>query len=89
MNKGIHCFVTGRVQGVCFRLLTQKQGKLLGLTGWVRNLLDGRVEVMAFGNEQPLLVLQQWLKSGPDLAQVTDLECAHIETQDIVGFSIR
>ncbi len=47
MNKGIHCFVTGRVQGVCFRMYTQRQAEDNGLTGWVRNLADGQVEVPA------------------------------------------
>lgn len=89
MKKGIHCFVTGRVQGVCFRLLTQKQANLCGLAGWVRNLPDGRVEVMAFGNEQQLDKLNHWLKSGPSMAQVTKLECEVIDFQDFEDFSIR
>ena len=89
MNKGIHCFVTGRVQGVCFRMYTQRQAENNGLTGWVRNLLDGRVEVMAFGNEQQLDKLNHWLKSGPSMAQVTKLESEAIEFQNFKGFSTR
>ena len=89
MNKGMHCFVTGRVQGVCFRMYTQRQAEDCGLTGWVRNLADGRVEVMAFGNEQQLAKLNQWLKSGPSMAQVTTLECEAIDFQDFKDFSTR
>jgi len=89
MDKGIHCFVTGRVQGVCFRMYTQRQAEDCGLTGWVRNLADGRVEVMAFGNEQQLAKLNQWLKSGPSMAQVTTLECEAIDFQDFKDFSTR
>ncbi len=89
MGKGIHCFVTGRVQGVCFRMYTQRQAEDCGLTGWVRNLADGRVEVMAFGNEQQLAKLNQWLKSGPSMAQVTTLECEAIDFQDFKDFSTR
>ncbi len=89
MNKGMHCFVTGRVQGVCFRLATKKQANLFGLTGWVENLPDGRVEVMAFGNKRQLDKLQQWLKSGPTMAHVTDLECERIDFQAFEDFSIR
>lgn len=89
MDKGIHCFVTGRVQGVCFRMYTQRQAENNGLTGWVRNLADGRVEVMAFGNEQQLAKLNQWLKAGPSMAQVTDLECEAIDFQDCEYFSTR
>ena len=89
MDKGIHCFVTGRVQGVCFRMFTQRQAEINDLTGWVRNLPDGRVEVMAFGNEQQLDKLNNWLKSGPSMAQVTDLKCEVIDFQDFDGFSVR
>lgn len=89
MNKGIHCFVTGRVQGVCFRMYTQQQAENNGLTGWVRNLPDGRVELMAFGDEQQLDKLNHWLKSGPGMAQVTDLKCEVIDFQDFDGFGVR
>jgi len=89
MDKGIHCFVTGRVQGVCFRMYTQRQAEYCSLTGWVRNLADGRVEVMAFGNEQQLDELNHWLKSGPSMAQVTRLECEAIDFQDFEDFSAR
>lgn len=89
MNKGIHCFVTGRVQGVCFRMLAQRQAEYCGLTGWVRNLSDARVEVMAFGDQQQLEKLNHWLKSGPSMAQVTKLECEVIDFQDFEDFSIR
>ena len=88
MKKGIHCFVTGRVQGVCFRLATEKQANLYGLTGWVKNLPDGRVEVLAFGDEQQLDKLQHWLKSGPSPAQVTDIENEVVEYQSLEGFDI-
>jgi acylphosphatase len=88
MDKGLHCFVAGRVQGVYFRGSTQKQAKLYGLTGWVRNLPDGQVEVMAFGNEQQLDELKQWLKSGSSLAQVSNVDSKEVEFQEIEGFSI-
>ncbi len=89
MDKGFHCYVTGRVQGVCFRVSTQAQANLYGLTGWVRNLSDGRVELMAFGNEQQLDKLNHWLKSGPSMSQVTNLVCEVIDFQDFEDFSIR
>lgn len=89
MAKGLHCFVSGRVQGVCFRLSTQSQAEAYGLSGWVRNLQDGRVEVMAFGDQQQLDRLRQWLKSGPSMAEVIDLEYADVAYQKTEGFSIR
>ena len=69
----LHCFVTGRVQGVFFRAMTQKEAEQLGLTGWVRNLPDGRVEVMACGTKEEVLKLHVWLKHGPPKAVVTDV----------------
>lgn len=89
MDKGIRCLVTGRVQGVCFRLSTREQADLYGLTGWVRNLQDGRVEVIAFGDEQQLDNLKQWLKSGPAMAQVLDVESETVAFQVFEGFGIR
>jgi len=89
MVKGLHCYVTGRVQGVCFRLSTREQANSYGLTGWVRNLHDGRVEIMAFGDEQQLDKLNHWLKSGPNMAQVTNLACERIDFQDFEDFSVR
>ena len=89
MDKGFHCYVTGRVQGVCFRVSTQAQANLYRLTGWVRNTSDGRVELMAFGDEQQLDKLNHWLKSGPNMAQVTNLACERIDFQDFEDFSVR
>ena len=43
MNKTIHCFVSGRVQGVCFRMSTEQQAKILGLTGWF--VVPGQADV--------------------------------------------
>jgi len=89
MDKGIHCLVAGRVQGVCFRMTTREQADLYGLTGWVRNLQDGRVEVMAFGDEQQLDSLKQWLKFGPAMARVLDVESETVAFQKFKGFGIR
>lgn len=73
-EKGcIHCFVSGRVQGVWFRKATQDEAKTLGLTGWAKNLPDGRVEVLACGEKNKLEELYQWLHQGPPLAEVTEI----------------
>ena len=85
----MHCFVSGRVQGVCFRMETREQAQLFGLTGWVRNLPDGRVEVMASGDEQQLRELKEWLKQGPDLARVLKVESKDVNHQPFDGFTIR
>jgi acylphosphatase len=89
MKKTMHCFVSGRVQGVCFRMETREQAQLFGITGWVRNLTDGRVEVMASGEETQLVHLQKWLKQGPDMARVLKVEFKGIEHKEFDGFTIR
>lgn len=89
MDKTINCFVSGRVQGVFYRMSTSQQAKLLGLTGWVRNLEDGRVEVMASGPAPLIEELQQWLSQGPKMAKVINVECRVIDYQAFPDFSIR
>lgn len=66
--------VTGRVQGVGFRLFVQGTAQSLGLTGWVRNLPDGRVELAARGPKRQLTVLSMLLHRGPEGAQVTSVD---------------
>ena len=66
--------VAGRVQGVWFRGSTQKQAQAMGVTGWAKNLPDGRVEVLMCGDTDALDILQSWLKKGPPLARVDSLQ---------------
>lgn len=69
----LHAFVSGRVQGVWFRQSTLEQAVSLGLKGWVRNLNDGRVEVLASGEEKAVRQLEAWLAQGPELANVAEV----------------
>jgi len=89
MNKTIHCYISGRVQGVFFRARTREQAMLFGVTGWVRNLPDGRVEVMASGEEVPVKLLHEWLQRGPEHARVLDVEVEVLEYRKFDGFSVR
>ncbi len=66
--------ISGRVQGVGFRYFVLHQAQALGLTGWVRNLRDGRVEVLAAGDEGAVAALEGRLWSGPPTAHVTDVQ---------------
>ena len=67
-------FVSGRVQGVFFRDHTRRWAASLGLTGWVRNLSDSRVEVLAEGEKDRLEDLIARLKQGPPTAEVENVE---------------
>ncbi|MDF1795310.1 MAG: acylphosphatase [Coxiellaceae bacterium] len=77
-TAGIHAFVSGKVQGVFYRDSTRVQANQLKLSGWVRNLDDGRVELKAFGTEQQLNSLVTWLETGPMLARVSNVQVASI-----------
>ncbi len=70
MSKQVHCIVRGRVQGVFFRAASQREARRLGLTGWVRNLSDGSVEVVAEGEDDRLKEFIQWAQRGPSAARV-------------------
>lgn len=74
MKARVQVLVSGRVQGVFFRDHTRRWAGSLGLTGWVRNLPDGRVEVLAEGEKDRLDDLLGRLKQGPPMAEVADLE---------------
>lgn len=80
-------FITGRVQGVFFRANTQEQAQLWGITGYAKNLDDGRVEVLACGEEQALQKMEQWLHHGPDYAIVDGVEREACSTVELSGFS--
>jgi len=88
-NKcGMHFYVTGLVQGVWFRSSTQSEARKLGLTGWARNLPDGGVEVLAFGEKESLVQLHAWLKVGPPRAKVTDVACEEVPWQEVRQFEV-
>lgn len=66
----IHLLIEGRVQGVWFRESTRREAQALGLTGWVRNCPDGRVEAMVEGPEDGVQQLVSWCWVGPPTARV-------------------
>lgn len=83
--------VIGRVQGVGFRWFVQRRADALGLQGWVRNLPDGRVEVVAEGNEAAITALDAALRAGPRLASVQRVETSDYPHEVAVdkSFNIR
>lgn len=79
--------ISGRVQGVWYRASTREQAHRLGLKGYARNLTDGRVEVLACGEEAALSELEAWLWRGPSAAKVDDVECAVVEETSPKSFT--
>lgn len=86
---GMHCVVSGKVQGVWFRAGTKTEADKRNITGWAMNLSDGRVEVAAFGERQHIAELINWLKVGPELASVTDVSCQEIPWQNHPDFKTK
>jgi acylphosphatase len=74
MDARAHVFVSGRVQGVFFRDHTRRWASSLGLTGWVRNVYDGRVEIIAEGEKGKVESLIDRLREGPPISRVENVE---------------
>ena len=90
MKARVHILISGEVQGVFFRSNTRDFANGLGLKGWVRNLTDGRVEVVAEGEKSLLERLIEFCRKGPPGANVENLEIEWEENKDeFEGFDIR
>jgi len=85
-----HVYVSGRVQGVFFRESAREKAEELGLSGWVENLPDGRVEVVCEGASPDVREMVRWCEEGPPTARVENVE-ADLEDAggDLKGFEVR
>jgi acylphosphatase len=90
-NTGVRWVVSGRVQGVGFRWFVARRAAELALAGWVRNLPNGQVEVVATGESEAIARLGEVLRTGPRMAHVESVEKSDIPHQAINGnsFEIR
>jgi acylphosphatase len=88
--KRAHLYISGRVQGVNFRYYTRQQAQMLGVTGWVRNLMDGSVETLFEGDRISVENMIEWCHQGPKASRVDNVEI-HWEkpTGEFSGFNIR
>jgi acylphosphatase len=77
--------VRGRVQGVGFRWFVEREAKMLGISGWVRNNSDGSVEVLATGTRDQLSALRARLQQGPRAARVDNVE--ELEAKQVPGLN--
>ena len=84
-----HVFVTGKVQGVFYRLSTVQEAKERGIDGWVRNLADGRVEAVFEGDRATVEAMINWCRLGPPAAVVKDVSVAWGDVQGWQGFEVR
>ena len=75
--KQVHLIIKGKVQGIFFREFTMKAARKLGLIGFVRNLSDGTVEIVAEGEEEDLKKLIAECRKGPLMAHVEDIEIGY------------
>ena len=90
MNARVHLLVSGNVQGVFYRANTRRVASELGLKGWVRNLQDGRVEIIAEGRKNALDRLIEFCRKGPEGSSVEDI---HLEwekpSNEFSSFEVR
>lgn len=88
MLKTISIIVSGKVQGVYYRQGTKEKAAELGITGDVKNLRDGTVQVTATGTGEQLLQFIEWCKKGPTRAVVSTVEITEVPFRLFNGFSI-
>ncbi|MFZ2630756.1 MAG: acylphosphatase [Desulfosalsimonadaceae bacterium] len=89
-NKAVHVIVSGRVQGVCFRMETLKAAVRMNVTGWVKNRRDGAVEAVFEGASENVDALVNWCKRGPGMASVSGVAVRDLDyTGEYADFSIR
>jgi len=84
-----HYLIGGRVQGVGFRYFAERAAAENGVTGWVRNLADGRVEVHADGSPEQLSEFEARLRAGPPRSDVREFLLQEAAPEKCAGFRIR
>ncbi len=90
MKKRLEVIVSGRVQGVFFRASTREEARRLHLEGFVRNLPDGRVQAVFEGEEEVLVRMLEWCRTGPAGARVERVASSWSEaTGEFGGFAVR
>ena len=88
-NNSVHLVAHGRVQGVGFRFFVREQAVPRGIKGWVKNLPDGNVEIVAEGEKEILITFIDRVKKGPLFGTVSELQVEWIEPKNnYVNFSI-
>lgn len=89
MTTAVDVIVTGRVQGVSFRMYTEAEARRLGVTGWVRNEPDGSVAGHFEGSEDAVRELVAWCRSGPSYARVIGVDVRPGDLTGATRFEVR
>jgi len=84
----IHAIISGKVQGVFFRDTTMKKAHELKLTGWIKNLSEGNVELVACGDQDSIMILTEWLWEGPEKAEVSNVHWEEIPNEHHDSFKV-
>lgn len=84
MIRRVKILVSGRVQGVYFRLFTQNKAKHFGIKGSARNLPDGRVEIIAEAENMALEKFIRWCHKGPITARVDHVEITELQHDEVL-----
>ncbi len=85
----IHLVIKGKVQGVYFRASAMKKARILSITGWVKNMDDGAVEIIANGDAEALEQLKDWCYTGPPASVVHEIKITDIGEQSFSSFIIK
>lgn len=85
----VHLFISGRVQGVYFRASVEDLSQELGLSGWARNLSDGRVEIVFEGEKEKVNKAIAWCHKGPPGAKVDEVVVLNEKPEGETGFRIK
>jgi acylphosphatase len=87
--RTVRLIITGRVQGVGYRIWAERTASTLGIRGWVRNRADGGVELLATGEDAAIAALIEAGRRGPRAAIVRDVAVSEAEDDSSEGFSAR
>jgi len=87
--KCVHLIVSGNVQGVFFRSNTRDKATELGLKGYAKNLANGNVEIVVQGDESKINELVEFIKSGPGVSKVENVQITHKDSENFESFEIK
>lgn len=85
----IHAVISGKVQGVFYRDTARRQAQLAGITGWAKNLFDGKVEIMASGKNDVVESFVTWLWEGSPTSRVDNVEWQQVSYEEFENFVVK